>query len=378
MILATLDHLQASRIRRLGIITMGPLGREVSQRIADFDIEIFDMASLAESPRCDPPFSAYDLFYAFGADVLDGFYSTRHTLSVIRSVMAAAQGGCATSILGFSLNSHPATVCLDELRLLPLGVRMCARDPVSHARLTRLLERRIDLVADLAFLLSPNLEQQRCGSPLSRWITSQKTCGRAVVGINANFLTLADCSRSIQDLITLYADTMTDLHAQKQVSFVFIPHDYRHSRLIPSDLQLARAILAVLPTEIREHSVIMHRCGAIDVIDLCSLLDCTLSGRMHLAIASLSQGTPVVSLTYQGKMEGLFHHFSLPDFAIPFQRAAHRRDLGDKLALVLESRREIKRHITTELPRIRSLARENFAGHGTASSETVRPEAECE
>ena len=34
---------------------------------------------------------------------------------------------------------------------------------------------------------------------------------------------------------------------------------------------------------------------------------------MHLAIAALGMNVPVMAATYQGKFEGLFHHFCLDD-----------------------------------------------------------------
>jgi len=34
---------------------------------------------------------------------------------------------------------------------------------------------------------------------------------------------------------------------------------------------------------------------------------------MHLSIAALGAGTPILGVTYQGKFEGLIKHFSLPD-----------------------------------------------------------------
>lgn len=46
---------------------------------------------------------------------------------------------------------------------------------------------------------------------------------------------------------------------------------------------------------------------------ICSLIDGLISSRMHLAIAALGQGKSVMAASYQGKFEGLFQHFRLPD-----------------------------------------------------------------
>ena len=46
---------------------------------------------------------------------------------------------------------------------------------------------------------------------------------------------------------------------------------------------------------------------------LCGLFDALISSRMHLAIAALGREVPVMAATYQGKFEGLFLHFGLPE-----------------------------------------------------------------
>ena len=42
-------------------------------------------------------------------------------------------------------------------------------------------------------------------------------------------------------------------------------------------------------------------------------LDVVMTGRMHIAIATLGSQKPLGCLVYQGKFEGLFRHFKLSD-----------------------------------------------------------------
>ena len=55
----------------------------------------------------------------------------------------AAEIGLDVSVLGFSFNAEPSPLVLGALRDLPSSVRLCARDPISHGRLTKDLGRPV-------------------------------------------------------------------------------------------------------------------------------------------------------------------------------------------------------------------------------------------
>ena len=129
----------------------------------------------------------YSHAYFIGADVVDGVYnplSVRRRLSVLTEI--ASMGGEAT-ILGCSFGETADAGCVAALRSLPSCVQIKARDPVSKTRMETVLDRSIDLVADLAFLLPPRPDAPKAVDALT-WIEGRRKAGDRVVAINANYL----------------------------------------------------------------------------------------------------------------------------------------------------------------------------------------------
>lgn len=54
----------------------------------------------------------------------------------------------------------------------------------------------------------------------------------------------------------------------------------------------------------------------MDIKWLCRQVDLTVTGRMHLGIASLGGGTPTMVLDYQGKVQGLMRLFDMPEMIL--------------------------------------------------------------
>jgi len=81
---------------------------------------------------------------------------------------------------------------------------------------------------------------------------------------------------------------------------------------------------------------------------------------MHLAIAALGSGTPVLSITYQDKFEGLYQHFEL---SVEHTLQAEEC-LGDgfcaKLDAALAQRHVNRARIAARLPQVQALAERNL------------------
>lgn len=313
--------------------------------------------------RCAVVASRYQRFYCLGADVLDGYYSERSTLQRLSLVAIAARTGADTAVLGFSFNPKPAPTAVAALRQLPPSVRLYARDPVSRDRLTAHLQRPVNLVADLAFLLQPDPSATATAQVLD-WIKAQRQSGRIILGVNANYKLVQNLDvQDLDHLVQVYIQTLADLHRQNpQFSVVLIPHDFRSIPGEANDIELARAILNALPADLRPHCIEMPTpCSAAAIKAVCGQLDLVISGRMHLAIACLGQGIPAACITYQGKFEGLFQHLELGGMLIEPQRAVEPGHLVQFLLPLIEQRHGLRQHIQSRLPKIRQLAQANFS-----------------
>jgi polysaccharide pyruvyl transferase WcaK-like protein len=306
----------------------------------------------------------YTHFVVPGADVMDGYYSEASPLLKLRLISLAQGAGLHCSLLGFSFNHQPKQSCIQALQKLPTNVKLHARDPQSKARFEQHLHRPINLVADLAFLLSPRIEPS-ASNPEQLWINQERLKGNLIIGINPN-KTLASKLQtdSPTALAAIFANLIQDLHQTiKNISFVLIPHDYRFDQRFPGDEILSGLIQQQLPLAIQSscYPLTQTRLKAGEVKNICQNLDLVVTSRMHLAIACLGVHTPVQGIVYQGKFEGLYSYFELEHLLIEPTEAIQPHKLLSFVTSGIENREQIKQQIAQKLPQVIALAQQNFA-----------------
>lgn len=317
--------------------------------------------SFIDSIRFQRNFLSNSGCFIIGADMMDGHYSATDSLKKIRLLQLANSLGLSTKVFGFSFNESPDESVVSALKSLPEAVQLLARDPVSHRRLENTLKRPIRLVADLAFLLQPDTSGESAKSTLD-WIRYQRSQGARIIGINANALLArgnfddplpiaAGLARAIRELHQMHSD----------LRFVLIPHDFRWHFNDAMLNRITYEIASIDGNTLSEHIFTMPSpCFASEVKAVCGELDLAITGRMHLAIACLGQGTPAICIGYQGKMEGLFEHFELPDMVISPTKAFTSRDLVDLANHKLARATELREQIYKRLPYVLALAELNF------------------
>lgn len=303
--------------------------------------------------------SRYERFYYLAADMLDGGYSVNHVRGVLHLATIASVMGLRATFCGFSFNrpSHPAV--LKYLRRLPPRVRLCCRDPLSHSRVTQLLQRDAELVADIAFNLPPD-DASPLVQQVQQWIDQQRDRGRQIMAVNLHHQLLRPSQQdlSLAQLTEMVAATLCQVAAQREVAFVLIPHVYRGKI---NDLEMLQQLRASMPSSLEEQILLpLEQLWAGEVKALCSRMDLVLSGRMHLAIAALGQGVPVLCLTYQGdKFEGLMAHFGLSGNTLAPGEAADREQFANRVVFHLDQSAALKRKVRDALPRVMALSKRN-------------------
>ncbi|HEY9846410.1 MAG TPA: polysaccharide pyruvyl transferase family protein [Candidatus Caenarcaniphilales bacterium] len=365
MVSASIEYFRDKGAKKIGLISYGSISGWENYRPATGTVDLrhhyfrgfwkgkFHFAQVV---------SGYKRFYCLGADVMDGYYSEFDTLQRLSLVALAAKTGADAAVLGFSFNNQPKPACVQAFRDLPSAVSLCARDPVSHERLVHHLNRPVKLVADLAFLLHPANDSE-IASSVVEWIGEQRSQNRSVIGVNANYKLVQSLEvQSLDNLTEIYVDTLSELYAKNnQFSFVLISHDFRNIKGEVNDVVLSEAIWKALPTEIQSHCIkVPAPCSAAEIKAIGGDLDIVLSGRMHLAIACLGQGTPAACITYQGKFEGLFRHFGLEGMNIEPAQALQPKNLVEFLIPLIDRQAEIRQHIQLKLPQVQQLAHTNF------------------
>jgi polysaccharide pyruvyl transferase WcaK-like protein/glycosyltransferase involved in cell wall biosynthesis len=311
-----------TRLRRAGVSRVAAVAFAPAEHWPGLDIDMLDLSryfssgSLVETGRFAQKVAGYDAFWCLGADVLDGHYSRSGSLQRIRLCDIASAAGIEVKVLGFSFSDEADPACADALRALSPAVTLCARDPVSHARLVCATGRPVELVADSAFLLEP--DPAGLDATLA-WICGERAAGRRVVGINASHRSFAAAGDADPPRIAgAYAELIDTLVAAHAVSVLLLPHDVRETEREWSDVRLLDEVYRRVSHAARPHvRRDDRRWRAEQVRAAVAELDLVLTGRMHLAIASLGEGTPTLSLSYQGKFEGLYRELGLdPELAL--------------------------------------------------------------
>lgn len=300
--------------------------------------------------------SRYERFFVLGTDVMDGYYGPRDSLQRIAVAKMASRAGVPTRIISFSFNNRPDPDCVQALKALPADVRLFGRDPLTLQRLVNNLQRPAELVADVAFLLEPSPETAKVQS-VYRWVEAERQAGRAVIGVNANHILLEQVKDLTPErLVNAYAAAMQEITQRyPNASYLLVPHDVR-GRV--SDVMLAEAIHAAVSDEVRNHCMIIPTpCKPAEVKAMVAGLDFVLSGKMHLAIAALGQGVPVICVAYQDKFEGLFQHFELDGLTIQPEDVVMPGKLSAFFIENYEQREALAEQVRRHLPAVRDLAR---------------------
>lgn len=281
--------------------------------------------------------------YIHGADTMDGG-SARYSLARLAILTEAELLGVRTAILGFSWReSVPVTVKSAIVRYSHHGY-LYPRDPKSYQRLISIgaVPEHVFLAADMAFALDSEQEPEL--------LFAQYPVLKARPYALLNISGLLN-SRGI--VASEYRQAVDTLH-EHGLTVVFIPHVARSTDDDVAACQEAFALLGDV-TDVLVDRVLCPE----QIRFLARRAVVTVSGRMHLAILSLSTGTPAIPISTAGKVEGLLEMFSLSAFAIepgPSMGPA----LAERISSMMRSLNHHRAVIQAKLPGIKELALSNF------------------
>ncbi|PTL72663.1 hypothetical protein C1I63_07250 [Rathayibacter caricis DSM 15933] len=237
-------------------------------------------------------------FSVIGADMMDGKYSLRG--SVRRSLLAqlAAEAGVPTRILGFSWNGSARLAAKRSLAAASrAGAVPMLRDPVSAERARGDRAKGVVEVTDIVFSARTRDRSARDALDLP--------VGVPYALVNASALV----AKSV-DQVPEYERIVARLRAAG-VHVVLLPHV---SRPIGDDKVAVRAVAERVGTE--GVTVVDRVLFPAEIRGLAEDALLVVTGRMHLAIMSLSLGVPAITLATQGKVEGIMRLIGLPELCV--------------------------------------------------------------
>lgn len=247
-------------------------------------------------------------FVILGTDVLDGGYDESYSIRRWYMGVLAERAGLPVAAVGFSFSDRATPGVKAFVRARCAGFNIICRDAVSAARLSKAAGRTIPSSADIAFLLPLPAAPGAAAAAALAEVEAWRAEGRKVIMFNVNPTGLTNalpgidvdaCARASAEAVRLIAEA-------QPTAFVFAPHDNRAG--VADFLRSIKAMVPDVPVAMLDGKV---RPGDFKL--LCAQADLTITGRMHMGIASMGVGTPTMFQDYQGKVEGLLALFDLPD-----------------------------------------------------------------
>jgi polysaccharide pyruvyl transferase WcaK-like protein len=283
-------------------------------------------------------------FSVIGADVMDGGYGFRASTNRANLARRVADVGIDARILGFSWNAAPHPSALGAVRRAAGGgVTTVLRDPRSAARARADGVEPVIDGADLVFL-ARSIDEAAAAD----W--ADRVPGPLAL---VNFSGLVPTDGGLEP----YIEVVRALR-QRGHGVLLIPHV---SRPGADDLPICRAIAARFSDD-PAVALVDRLLSPAAIRGLTRRARITVTGRMHLAVMSLMNAVPSVTVATQGKVEGLMELFETPGLCVPTDAVA--TSLARIAIETAEAAEALSATISSRLDAVSELAARNVTGLG--------------
>ena len=277
-----------------------------------------------------------------GADVMDGRYALPASVRRATIAAAAAAAGVGTRVVGFSWSADARLAARRAMTVAGnSGVRLLARDPVSAVR-ARSAGLRVTEAADVVF--AAHTVDGSAADELLHGISAP------VALVNVSGL-LAQRFDQIPDYVAV-----VDALRARGLHVLLLPHVRRPTG---DDVAACAAVARRVGTD--RVSSVPALLPPAQVRGLAARTAVTVTGRMHLAVMSLMNGVPALTLASQGKVEGLMQLVGAPELCLP-ARPGFAAGAVEVIDRSLPADSAVRAAIRAALPTVTELARRNFDG----------------
>lgn len=297
-----------------------------------------------------------------GADCMDGAYSPKYSLVLLSLYKLSVCAGIKTSLFGFSYNEHPYKGINKAFRYMN-DLTYNIRDPHSLERFNKFTHIKGNLVADAAFLLKPRIDFESYDE-IKSWVDNLHIHEQLVIAFNFHPMLRKynQESERVNDAKSVAKNLVSALKTHSNVNFLLLPHDDRNGI---GDMVMLDIINTILLESGFANRILYLRNvpRASHLKAISALMDGVISGRLHLAIASLGSGVPVLVGSYQDKFKGLLRHFKISNDYVLSIADFCDESFQDKFNLFISNLSDLKIHVRQELPAVMALAQNNLKAY---------------
>ncbi|WP_170206083.1 polysaccharide pyruvyl transferase family protein [Klugiella xanthotipulae] len=283
-------------------------------------------------------------FHIHGTDTMDGGHIAA-SLARLSLCNLARRAGVPTAVLGFSWRPDVPRVVADACVGISGHSTLYPRDPQGFRRLEALGAQNLTQAADVAFAHQKSV---RPSGPLGDWLDECERTATPFIVLNISGL----IARGI-DQRPEYRRIVEQVQSLG-LSILYLPHVIRPG---DSDLEPCVELFEECgrPRDYLQRMLLSPE----QVQYLAVRAEFSISGRMHLSILSLNNGTPAITLATAGKVEGLCELFRLPELTVQpvpgFGEAVAHRAVE-----LTRGRAEVRSRIAQGLPSVRAQSLRNF------------------
>jgi len=292
--------------------------------------------------------------YIIGADIMDGHYDTSSVYKRLKLAKLFSKIGIDVRITGFSFNDHPnKTVCgmFNQIE----NTKLFLRDALSLERFESKAKREATLSADLAFLTKSSASCENVKNIMD-WVDQKKNSGGIVIIININWLPFRSSNVTVDELIARYTEICLEVSSKidNRVSFLMVPNDFRDPDHL-GDRRLAQLLYNSLSTTLGDDSKLVDvDFNAEDLKLFSKKCDFVITGRMHLAIITATNGIPAFSVSYQSKFAGFYELIGMDSVELLIEpQDLFENDIADKILQNIYRRATLSSIINKKLSNIR-------------------------
>lgn len=281
--------------------------------------------------------SKYESCFIIGADILDGSYNQDEARIIFDIAKLVSTLGVCVRIVSASFSRDISEETKNGLANLPEEVNLYCRDVYSQERVEPYFN--AELSADAAFLMKPAI--------YSSFYNFERDDTDLVIGICLK----KDDLKNEEEKLCFVKDLSELVLSQKKITFLALPHYHTDLdemiELFNSSTLLSESV--VFPSSMPLAPDVKYMCGFCDLV---------ITGRMHVAIASLGMGVPPICFSYNNKFAGLVKFFDLDPDAFVFK--SYNEQFKESILSVISNERLLKNTIKAALVNVKAFSKKNF------------------